>query len=347
QALPGVVCTLTGAEVAAQTEPFTQIGPDPSARIKDYALAIDKVRYQGDPVVAVVAENARLAADAAQLVDITYEVLGVVLDCETALRDEVLLHDQVGTNLIWHGVYEYGEVDEAFAQAAQVVKIDKLHFHRFGSTALETNAVVATWDTRGIDLVCNTNMTIALVMIAPALRVSTDDIRMRTHDVGGSFGNKVCNYPYILLAALASRKAGGAPVKWVETRSEHMQAGGHGAERSFFDTEVALDRNGVITALRSRHVDDCGAFPRYEPLGCVIWAQVLPASYRLRNVRIDFNQVVSNKGPAAPNRGYSRAPHVWFMERVVDICGHELGIPADEMRLRNYISKMPYTTPNG
>jgi 2-furoyl-CoA dehydrogenase large subunit len=103
----------------------------------------------------------------------------------------------------------------------------------------------------------------------------------------------------------------------------------------------------VITALRSRHVDDCGAFPRYEPLGCVIWAQVLPAAYKLRNVRIDFNQVVTNKGPAAPNRGYSRTPHIWFMERVLDICGHELGIPTDQMRLRNYISKMPYTTPNG
>ncbi len=348
EALPGVICTLTGKEVSEQTDPFMQIGPEPGALIRDYPLAVEKVTYQGDPVVAVIAATPRLAEDAVQLVDVEYETLQPVLTCEQALSDEVLLHEQVGTNKIWHGVYEYGEVDKAFEEAKHVVKIDKLTFHRFGSTALETNAVVATWDMLGnIDFFCNTIMTISLAMISPALRVSMDKIRLRTHDIGGSFGNKICNYPYMALAALASRKAGGAPVKWVETRAEHMQAGGHGSERNYFDTEVALDGEGVITAIRSTHVDDCGAYPRYEPLGCVIWSQVLPAAYKLRNMRIDFNQITTNKGPCAPNRGYSRLPHVWFMERIIDICGHELGIPADEIRLRNFITEFPYTTPNG
>jgi 2-furoyl-CoA dehydrogenase large subunit len=112
---------------------------------------------------------------------------------------------------------------------------------------------------------------------------------------------------------------------------------------------VALDENGVITAIDSRHVDDCGAYPRYEPLGCVIWAQVLPGVYRVKNVRINFSQVVTNKCPVGPNRGYSRMQQLWFLERVVDLCGHALGIPADTMRLRNYIrpEEFPYTTPNG
>lgn len=348
EALPGVICTITGKEVAEQTQPFTQIGPEPSALIEDYCLAVDKVRYQGDPVVAVIAESKHIAADAAQLVDVNYETLPTVISCEDALKDETVLHESSGTNLTWQGVYEYGEVDKAFEDAAHVVKIDHLNFHRFSSTALESNAVVATWDKRDqIDFFCNTIMTVPIAMIAPALNVRSDQIRLRTHDIGGAFGNKIGNYPYMTLAAFASRKAGGEPVKWVETRSEYMQAGGHGSERNFYDTEVALDKNGVITALRSRHVDDCGAFPRYEPLGCVIWAQVLPASYKLRNVRIDFSQVLTNKGPCAPNRGYSRLPHMWFMERVIDICGHELGIPADEIRLRNYIEDFPYTTPNG
>jgi CO/xanthine dehydrogenase Mo-binding subunit/carbon monoxide dehydrogenase subunit G len=348
EALPGVICTITGKEVAEHTQPFTQIGPEPSALIEDYCLAVDKVRYQGDPVVAVIAETKHIAADAAQLVEVDYETLPVVITCEDALTDETVLHETSGTNLTWQGVYEYGEVDKAFEEAAHIVKIDHLKFHRFSSTALESNAVVATWDKRDqIDFFCNTIMTVPLAMIAPALNVRSDQIRLRTHDIGGAFGNKIGNYPYMTLAAFASRKAGGEPVKWVETRSEYMQAGGHGSERDYYDTEVALDKNGVITALRSRHVDDCGAFPRYEPLGCVIWAQVLPASYKLRNVRIDFSQVLTNKGPCAPNRGYSRLPHMWFMERVIDICGHELGIPADEIRLRNYIEEFPYTTPNG
>ena len=112
---------------------------------------------------------------------------------------------------------------------------------------------------------------------------------------------------------------------------------------------MALDKNGCITAIESRHIDDCGAFPRYEPLGCIIWAQVLPGVYRFKNYRADFTQVVSNKCPVGPNRGYSRMEQLWFIERVLDICGHKLGIPADEMRLRNYIrpEEFPYTTPNG
>jgi 2-furoyl-CoA dehydrogenase large subunit len=128
-----------------------------------------------------------------------------------------------------------------------------------------------------------------------------------------------------------------------------MTASAHGNERTFRDTRVALDRDGVITAITSRHIDDCGAYPRYEPLGCVIWAQVFPGCYRFRNARIDFTQVVSNKCPVGPNRGYSRMQQLWFLERVVDICAHELGIAADEMRLRNYIrpEEFPYTTPNG
>ena len=348
EALAGVVCTLTGAEVKAQSNPFTQLGPEPSARIEDYCLAIDKAIYQGDPVVAVIAESAQIATDAVQLVDVEYETQPVVVDVRESMQGKVLLHEQIGTNYTWQGEFEYGEVDKAFDEAAHVVKIDHLKFHRFGSTSLEPNAVVATWDKRGeLDYFSNTIMAVPIAMIGPALSISSDKIRLRTHDIGGAFGNKIGNYPYMTLAALASRKAGGAPVKWLETRSEHMQAGGHGSERNFFDTEVALDADGVITSVRSLHVDDCGAYPRYEPLACVIWSQVLPASYKIKNFKIDFRQVVTNKGPCAPNRGYSRLPHIWFLERVIDICGHELGIPADEIRLRNYIKEFPYTTPNG
>src|SRR5260370_8305356 len=172
---------------------------------------------------------------------------------------------------------------------------------------------------------------------------------MKSCDIGGGFGIKITNDQYMAVCALPSRKTGGRPVKWAETRTEHMQRSAHGSERTFFDTRVALDKNGVISAIESRHVDDCGYHARYEPLGCVIWAQVLTGAYRVKSVRIDMNQVVTNKCPVGPNRGYSRMQQLWFMERVLDICGHTLGISTDEMRRRNYIRKdeMPYTTPNG
>jgi CO/xanthine dehydrogenase Mo-binding subunit len=350
--LAGVVCVLNGAEIAAQTQPFIEIGPEPCAKIKDYPLAVSKVRYQGEPVVAVVAESPSLADDAAELVQIEYDALDPVVDAEVALTDKSILHEEAGTNRVWNGVFEYGDVDKAFREAAYVVKIDRMHFHRFSSTPLENNVVIARWNPKDdrIYYECNNSFpSFAIQFLSAHLGVHIDRIRVETSDIGGSFGIKITSYPQMAVCALASKKAGGRPVKWVETRTEHITSSAHGNERTFLDTRAALDKNGVITAVVSRHIDDCGAYPRYEPLGCVIWSQVFPGVYRFKNARIDFMQAVTNKCPVGPNRGYSRMQHLWFLERVVDICGHELGIPTDEIRLRNYIrpEEFPYTTPNG
>jgi 2-furoyl-CoA dehydrogenase large subunit len=352
QGSAGAVCILTGAEIAAQTQPFIEIGPDSCAKIKDYPLAVSKVRYQGEPVVAVVAESPSLADDAAELVQVEYEALDPVIDAEEALTDKSVLHEEAGTNRVWNGVFEYGDVEKAFREAAYVVNIDRMHFHRFSSTPLENNVVIAQWNPKDdrIYYDCNNSFpSFAIQFLSAHLGVHIDRIRVETSDIGGSFGIKITSYPQMAVCALASKKADGRPVKWVETRTEHITSSAHGNERTFRDTRVALDKNGVITAVVSRHIDDCGAYPRYEPLGCVIWSQVFPGVYRFKNARIDFSQAVTNKCPVGPNRGYSRMQHLWFLERVVDICGHELGIPTDEIRMRNYIrpEEFPYTTPNG
>ncbi len=349
---PGVVCTLTGKEIAGLTSPFMEIGPDVGQKIVDYPMAVDKVRYQGEPVAAVVADTRYAAEDAAEMVQVDYEALDPVLTPEQAYADKSIIHEAAGTNVTWKGNFHYGDVDKAFKDAAYIVHIDRMHFDRFSSTPLENNAVIGQWDAKdnAVDFISNNSFpVIGLQMLAPHLGVHIDKIRTRSYDIGGSFGIKITNYTYMAICALASRKAGGYPVKWIETRTEHMQASAHGNERTFLDTRIALDKNGVITAIDSRHIDDCGAYPRYEPLGCIIWAQVLPATLRLRNMRIEFSQIITNKCPVGPNRGYSRMQHLWFMERCLDICAHELGIAPDEMRLRNYIrpDEMPYTTPNG
>jgi len=350
EALPGVVCTMTGKQVAAQTTPFMQIGAEPGALIQDYGIALDRVRYPGEPVVMIVAESARVVEDAMELVEIEYEPLPVQMLSEDALKDEVIIHDEMGTNRSFQGDWKHGDVDKAFAEAAHIIDIGRLHFHRFSSTPVETSGCVATWSPRGeVDLICNNGLPgVTLQVLAPFLNISTEQIRLKSEDVGGNFGTKTVNHTFMGLTAVASHAAGGRTVKWIETRSDNL-ASYHGGERTFLDTQVALDTDGVIIGLRSRHIDDAGAYLRYEPLGCSIWSQVYTATYRLRNLHIDFNQVLSNKAPCTPNRGYSRMQHIWFMERVIDICAHELGIPADEMRERNYIKseQMPYTTPNG
>lgn len=352
ESLPGVVCTLIGSEIASKTQPFIEIAPDAGGQIRDFPMAVSKVRYQGEPVAAVAAVSPRVADDGAEAVQVEYEALDPVVDAEQALTDTSILHDEAGTNKVWSGVFEYGDVEKAFREAAAVVEIDRMHFHRFSSTPLENNVVIGQWDPKDdrIYYWCNNSFpSFAIQFLAAHLGVHIDRIRVQTFDIGGSFGIKITSYPQMAVCALASKKAGGRPIKWVETRSEHMTSSAHGNERTFRDTRVALDENGVITAITSRHIDDCGAYPRYEPLGCVIWSQVFPGVYRFKNARIEFSQAVTNKCPVGPNRGYSRMQHLWFLERVVDICAHKLELSPDEMRLRNYIrpEEFPYTTPNG
>ena len=221
EALPGIVCTLTGAEIVSQTQPFIEIGPDPFAKIKDYPLAVSKVRYQGEPVVAVVAESAALADDGAELVQVDYEALEPVIDAEIALENHSILHEEAGTNRVWNGVFEYGDVEQAFKEAAHIVSIDKMHFHRFSSTPLENNVVIGEWNLKDdrIYYSCNNSFpSFAIQFLAAHLNVHIDRIRVETSDIGGSFGIKITSYPQMAICALASKKAGGRPVKWVETR---------------------------------------------------------------------------------------------------------------------------------
>ncbi|MDP9993928.1 2-furoyl-CoA dehydrogenase large subunit [Variovorax boronicumulans] len=348
-AVEGVVRVLTGADVLRMTQPFPQMAPEPGALIQDYCMAVDVARFQGEPVAAVVAVTPEIAEDAAELVRVDYEPLDAVIDAVESLKDLTVLHAAAGTNRVYGDVFEWGEVDAAFAAADVKVSIDRLHFHRFSSTPLEPFATLVTWNADGgLDIFCNISQPgVAMKFIAPPLGISAEDVRLRTADIGGGFGIKQNLYPYILICALASKLCGHRPVKWIEQRREHLQGSAHGNERTFLDTEVALTRDGEILAIRSRHVDDCGAYPRYEPLGCVIWAQVVPGPYRLRNIRIDMQQAVTNKCPVGPNRGFSRMQHIWFLERVIDLCGHKLGIAADVIRQRNYVPSFPWTTPNG
>src|SRR5216110_2856752 len=129
----GVYGTLTGDEVAILTDPFFELSTPPGAHIKDYALAVGKVRHVGDPVAAVAARTRELARDAAELVEVEYEPLPLVLDGEEALKDDVILHDDAGSNTVWSGTFDWGDFEGALAEADHVVTIGRLHFDRFSS----------------------------------------------------------------------------------------------------------------------------------------------------------------------------------------------------------------------
>jgi CO/xanthine dehydrogenase Mo-binding subunit len=352
EALEGVYGTLTPDEVATLTDPFFELTTPPGSRIRDYALAVGTVRHVGEPVVAVVARTRDVARDAADLVEVEYEPLPVLVDARRAQdADAPVLHEDAGTNVVWSGVFDWGDVDGALRAADRVIRISELHFDRFASTPLECSAALVEYDrgTEQFTIHSNHQMPgVAAIWMGPALRVPLDRLRFVSQDIGGGFGNKITTHTYLTACCLLARKLR-RPIQWTEWRTDQHSANAHGNERWFHDIEVAVMNDGTMLGFKVRALDDCGAFPRYEPLGCIIWAQVTPGLYRWRNIRVDFTQVVTNKSPVAPNRGYSRMQQLWLTERIVDLVAHELGLDPVEVRKKNYVraDEMPYTTPNG
>jgi CO/xanthine dehydrogenase Mo-binding subunit len=351
--LDGVYTVLTGAEAKEMCEvPFFQIAPEPGGKLEEWPLAVDKVRYQGDAVAVVLAESRDLARDAAALVEVEYELLPALVDGVAAAEpDAPVLHDEIGSNVVWQGSFDYGDIDWALENADHVVKIDRLHFHRFSSTPLECNAAVVNWDpgTGAVEVFSNNQMPMfGSMVIGPTLGVPSNKLLFESQDIGGAFGIKIGSYPQIAALALLSKKAG-RPAKWTEYRSEHMLSAGHGNERTFLDIEVPVQSDGTILGFKLRAFDNAGGYLHYEPLGSVIWSQVTPGCYRFKHIRVDFTQTLTNKCPTIPNRGYSRLQHLWMIERIVDVVARELGFDPIELRKRNYVQPedYPYETPNG
>src|SRR3954452_8088698 len=348
----GVYGTLTGDEVAILTDPFFELSVPPGAHMKDYALAVGKARFVGEPVAAVVASSRELARDASELVEVEYEPLEPLVDAREAQGgDAPILHDDAGSNVVWDGTFDWGDYAAAEADADHVVKIKELHFDRFSSTPLECSGCLVEFN-RGTGqwtMYCNHQMPgVGAIWMAPALRVGIDKLRFVTQDIGGALRKKICLHPPFVACCLLARKLN-RPINWTEWRTDQHLANAHGNERWFQDVEVAVKADGTMLGFRCKAIDDCGAFPRYEPLGCIIWAQVTPGCYRWQNVRVDFTQVSTNKSPVSPNRGYSRMQHLWLTERIIDIVATELGLDPVETRKRNYVrtEEMPWTTPNG
>ncbi|HKW04970.1 MAG TPA: xanthine dehydrogenase family protein molybdopterin-binding subunit [Nitrososphaerales archaeon] len=348
--IPGVIDVLSSQDVVRMSDPLSQMTVPPASNVKDYPIAVEKARYVGEPIAVVVAESRYIAEDALEEIDVEYELIEPVTDARKALSSsEILVHETIGTNVMGHIKYEYGNIDKAMSEADRVLEAN-IHFHRFSSTPLEPNAVIADFNQRDDSLTvwCNNQEpSFMLPQFNSSLRLPYDKMRFITLDIGGGFGCKITNYAYVILISLASMKIK-RPVNWLESRSEHLAAGNHGAER-LFEVKVPVKNDGTVLGLKIKSIDDDGAFARHEPAGLTVWAQVVPGAYKIRNVSNDMYAVFTNKCPAGPNRGFARAPHSFMIERVMDLVAKELKLDVTEVRNRNYIRRedQPYTTPNG
>jgi 2-furoyl-CoA dehydrogenase large subunit len=348
-ALPGVFGVLTGADVGRMSRPFTTGMP---RRLAYYSCAISKVRYVGEPVAVVVAENRYVAEDACELIAVDYEPLPVVMSAEAAMApDAPLLHEELGTNVANHRLLTYGDIEAALAGADVVIRQD-FKFHKYSSTPIETCVAVAQFDpaTEVMTFWSNFHGPYSLhSFLAKALAVPENKLRLiAPPDIGGSFGIKIAIIPYLALLGMAARKVG-VPVKWVEDRREHLIGLSSGAERSAH-YGIAARRDGTITGLRAKYVDNNGAYIRApEPANLYRTTGNTPGPYRIPTLQIDAYAVVTNKSPTGPNRGYGCQQLYYCLESMVDLLARELKMDPAEIRRRNLIQpeQFPYTTPSG
>ncbi|TGN63571.1 xanthine dehydrogenase family protein molybdopterin-binding subunit [Nocardioides eburneiflavus] len=349
--MPGVAAVIGPDEVLATLKPFPLSVKTPHPY---YPTATDKTRFVGEPVAVIVASDRYLAEDAAELVEVEYEPLPVVVRTDQALTPEApLLHDESDSNVATDRAFTFGDVDTAFAEAPHVVT-RSYSFPRYSSTPMECYVVVADWrdGPGGPEITAHANFHGPFSMapvVAGALGIPTSSLRLIVPgDIGGSFGIKSAVYPYIALMALASKHAG-RPVRWTEDRLEHLLASSAGSDR-LMTFEAAVDDDAVISALRVDLIDNVGAYLRPpEPSTLYRCFGNITGAYKIDAVGIRARAVVTNKAPTGLNRGFGGQQLYFGLERLIDDIARERGLDPAEVRRRNMVSAsaFPYATPSG
>jgi carbon-monoxide dehydrogenase large subunit len=353
EAIPGVhlVMTAAGLETTgARDLAVTWIQPGQKS-VAHPLLVRDKVRFVGEALAIVVAEDRYIAEDAADLIDVEYEDLPSVVDAVAALEPGApLLHDDWGDNLIVELRSENGDAERAFREAEVVVR-KRLKSHRYMACPLETRGVVASVDALTGEL------TIWISVQAPhrvrthlAATLGWPEHRLRViaPDVGGGFGLKDDAYVDEVLAAVASI-ATGRPVKWIEDRREHFLASMHAREQ-LHEVELAATRDGRITAMRDRIVADNGAYCATIGVGPLATTLIaLPGPYRFQDYSVQGLAVATNKVPSGGYRGFGITQAAFVTERMVDILARELDLDPAEVRRRNFIQpdEFPFRSASG
>ena len=318
-------------------------------RYLQFPLARDKVRYVGDPVALVIAETPYLAEDALEEIEVSYEPLPAVVNIRDALRDEVLIHEETGSNLASHYKVSVGNVDEAFS-AADYRHREEFKTQRLTANPLETRGILALYDNARDELtvwgptkVPHSNRG----LLSTLLNFPEHKIHFIEPDVGGGFGVRGEFYPEDFLIPYAAMQLK-RPVKWIEDRREHLLTANHSRE-ILCDVEIAARRDGTFLALRAKVFGDMGAYIRTH--GGVVPAHVadlLPTPYRIPNYACSVHFVMTNKTGTGTLRAPGRYESCFIMERLVDIVARDLGIDPVEIRRKNLITpeQMPYTVGN-
>lgn len=346
--LKGLVTVMTGPELKTLTSPMPSRTGYP---IKEYAMAVEKVVYAGQPLAALVAESRAKAEDALDLIEADFEQLPVVVDPEEAISPGApRIFDDVQNNTFSSVHLEYGDVETAFREADLVLE-ERFSIHRYSSTPLEPDAVIADYDRTQNLLTIYSNATGARYLRSQSAGFPVKGVRVRfiIPDIGGGFGERFSvALQDLTITSLLSWKVG-RPVKYVKDRKEMLMAGTNGARDAVYYMEMALRNDGLILGHRLKDITNEGGSAYYAGYYNTIKLTNITGLYRMKNIALDAYSVATNKGPGGSNRGLSK-PHMGFiLERMVDLAAKKLHLDPAEIRFRNFLSQdmLPYRTPSG
>lgn len=342
-AMPGVVAVWTARDI--------DLAPAPPAHgfmnkgIRYPFIASDTVRFVGDIVAVVVSTDKSLGVDAAETVIVDYDPLPVVLDLDESFRNEVILHEEAGTNVVL--TFAENSNDDIFRDCEVVVELT-IENQRVAPAPMEVRACASVWDgTRLTQWACSQGAHGARDGIAEALGLEPSAVRVITPDVGGGFGAKSGVYAEEILVGWAAKKLN-TPVRWTESRTENMLSMGHGRGQRQ-RTKMGGTRDGRITAYRLDVLQDAGAYAKAGAVLPFMTRMMASGVYDIASVQFESHSVVTNTTPTVAYRGAGRPEATAAIERTLDefarVCGKD---PADVRRM-NYLqpSAFPLTTSMG
>jgi carbon-monoxide dehydrogenase large subunit len=353
----GVVAIFTGEDIAAAKIGglpcgwlITDVNGQPMKEPPHPVLAQGKVRYVGDHVAIVIAESYGQAKDAAELVEVDYEVLPAVVDvADAAKKGAPALHDIAPDNTCY--VWALGDkaaVDKAFASAAHVTTLEFVN-NRLIPNAIEPRAATGAYsradDSYTLYVTSQNPHVERLLMTAFVLGLPEHKVRVVAPDVGGGFGSKIYLYAEDVVVTWASRQVN-RPVKWTAERSESFQSDAHGRDH-LTKAELALDKNGKFVALRVHTTANMGAYLSTfaSCIPTILYATLLAGQYTTPVIYAEVKAVFTNTAPVDAYRGAGRPEATYVVERVVEAAARELKMDPAELRRKNFITQFPYQTP--
>ncbi len=341
--MPGIVAVFTGADLGLTPQPATF-----NPMVARSALAMDKVRYVGEPIVAIISETREQGEDAAEMVIVDYDILEALTDIEKALTSSIHIYESCGSNAVFDTT-ALGMPDntgDAFFEGCEVVVKQRVLNQRVAPCPLEVRGAAVAWvDGRLYQWLSTQHAQGARDSIAAANGLEASQVRVITPDVGGGFGAKIGSYPEEQLLGRLSKEVG-KPLRWRETRSESMMALGHGRAQVQYLT-IGGTRDGHVTAYQMHVLQDCGAwFDMGAILAPFMTRPMSSGVYAIPKIECRTTSVITNTTPVVAYRGAGRPEATAAIERAMDLFAAEIGMDAAEVRRKNLIPKFdePHTT---